>query len=70
LKLVTFAKALKKAVAANAKLLASLLVKQAAVSQTKNAKTQKKANSCISSECRRSRRHFLVKGVKINGSSV
>jgi hypothetical protein len=43
LKLAIFAKALKKAVAANARLLASLLVKQAAVLLISSAKT-KKAN--------------------------
>jgi len=43
---VTFAKALKKAVAANARLLASPLAKQAAVSQISSAKAPRKASNC------------------------
>jgi len=45
LKLATFAKVLKTVVAANVKLLASLLAKQAAVLLISSAKTPKRANN-------------------------
>jgi hypothetical protein len=45
LKLAIFVKALKTVVAVNVKLLANLLVKQAAVSQTNSARTPKRASN-------------------------
>ena len=45
LKLVTFAKALKRAVAANARPLASLLARLAVVLLTNSAKAKRKANN-------------------------
>ena len=65
-------------VAANARLHASLLVKQAAVSQISSVKTLRKASNCEKriKKCRRNRWHFFViefyevKEEKINDSSV
>jgi hypothetical protein len=65
LKLVTFAKAQRTAVAVSARHLASPLAKQAAVSLTSSARTRKASNR-FPKEMPPSRRHFYSeKGVKI-----